>query len=116
MALIATPEQRARMTRQALQHIMIARLLRVAYNRLAVYAADRFGNHGLPISGCYREHFPENYKATLRRIACRESHLWSVSVGLWAQAGRKRSTWFKWKKRIGPTFAKRHMHVQGEIK
>jgi len=41
------------------------------HDALAAQALGQFGNHGPPISGCVREHFPDNVKNKLRRLAAR---------------------------------------------
>ena len=46
-----------------------------AYSRahavLAADALERYGDHGAQVSGCVREHFPEDVKASLRILARR---------------------------------------------
>jgi hypothetical protein len=40
-----------------------------AHSALAQQALRDYGSHGPDISGCVREHFPEQVKETLRRLA-----------------------------------------------
>jgi hypothetical protein len=56
------------------------------HSTLAAKALAKYGDHGAPISGCVRDHFPEHVKAELRLLAATVT---SYSDAAWKHRPRR---------------------------
>lgn len=52
-----------------------------AHQDLAIRSCEAYGNHGAPISGCVRDHFPIEVKNRLRGLARRVTNETSAAWG-----------------------------------
>lgn len=90
-----TREQHAQ---TAENNLIIAKAEDGQYGELVSYGLRLFGEgDGRLISGCYRSHWPELFKNTLRTLAHSSGEHYSRSLAHWYAARKTRATWLRLK-------------------
>lgn len=78
----------------ARDYFNISRIEEGMYGELISLGLRLFGDgNGVLISGVYREHWPELFKADLRQLAHSYREYSSRSLVHWRAAGKRRETW-----------------------
>lgn len=94
ITLLTVKDPHGRLTYAACALMVASHHASEAHSQLADAALAEYGDgDGVPISGCYRRHFPEQVKDRLRYLAHRIGLMLDESQVLWRRAGRPDTSW-----------------------
>jgi hypothetical protein len=88
------------------QQMILAYAHSRAHRDLSEQALLVYGDHGSPISGVVRDHFPEFVKNELRSLSLRVARLLDESRVSWSKARKHLRTWIRLKDAIIAKYGK----------
>ena len=88
------------------QQMILAYAHSRAHRDLAKLALSVYGDHGSPISGVVRDHFPEFVKNELRSLSLSVARLLDESKVSWSKARKQLKTWIRLKDAIIARYGK----------